>query len=83
MEEVSRTHKMKQGQTNRNLNTIDPDHHLTVWSVFKVAAVCLLPSFRRILENWNCCVVPAFGEAHQWAQAHFFVAEEFAGWAAR
>jgi len=35
--------------------------------------VCLFPCPRRILDNWNCCV-PAFGEAHQWAQAHFFVA---------
>src|ERR1700686_981658 len=40
--------------------------------------VCLLPRLQRILENWNCCVIPAFGEAHQWAQAHFFVAQESA-----
>src|SRR5580698_6974606 len=34
--------------------------------------VCLFPLRGRILEVENCCV-PAIGEAHQWAQAHFFV----------
>ena len=35
--------------------------------------VCLYPQTGVYLETENCCV-PAFGEAHQWAQAHFFVA---------
>jgi ribosome maturation factor RimP len=30
-------------------------------------------SNQRILVIGNCCVVPDFGEAHQWAQAHFLV----------
>jgi hypothetical protein len=38
-----------------------------------VGPVCLFTLDGRILSNWNCCVLPAFGEAHQWAQAHFFV----------
>ena len=28
---------------------------------------------RRIFKVGNCCVVPEFGEAHQWAKAHFLV----------
>ena len=28
----------------------------------------------RIFVDGNCCVVPACGEAHQWAKAHFLVA---------
>ena len=31
------------------------------------------PGNRRIVWVGNCCVVPAFGEAHQWAKAHFLV----------
>jgi hypothetical protein len=30
-------------------------------------------SNQRIFVFGNCCVVPDFGEAHQWAQAHFLV----------
>jgi len=32
---------------------------------------------QRILVIGNCCVVPDFGEAHQWAQAHFLVCGPF------
>src|SRR5271163_2060997 len=34
-------------------------------------------SERRILVLGNCCVVPDFGGAHQWAQAHFLVCAPF------
>jgi len=32
---------------------------------------------RRIVIFGNCCVVPAFGETHQWAKAHFLVSDSF------
>jgi len=32
---------------------------------------------RRILMVGNCCVVPSFGGAHQWAQAHFLLGGVF------
>jgi hypothetical protein len=35
--------------------------------------VCLLGLTSVYSGIGNCCVVPAFGEAHQWAQAHFLV----------
>lgn len=28
---------------------------------------------RAYICSWSCCVVLAFGETHQWAQAHIFV----------
>jgi hypothetical protein len=35
-----------------------------------------LSSSRRILEHWELLCSTAIGEAHQWAQAHFFVGEK-------
>src|SRR4029077_4866204 len=37
------------------------------------SVVCLLRLTSVYSDIENCCVVPAFGEAHQWAQAHFLV----------
>jgi hypothetical protein len=37
------------------------------------SAVCLFVLTSVYSGIGNCCVVPAFGEAHQWAQAHFLV----------
>jgi hypothetical protein len=34
---------------------------------------------RAYIRKLRTVVVPAFGDAHQWAQAHFFVAGNFAG----
>ena len=35
-----------------------------------IRPVCLLP-ISSVLFTQNCCVTTGFGEAHQWAQAHF------------
>src|SRR5580765_7834960 len=39
----------------------------------KGSVVCLLRLTSVYSDIENCCVVPAFGETHQWAQAHFLV----------